>query len=142
MAISNVVNFFLLLALATSCSAPSVWRYQEMASNSPHFQSSQYSLLPENTFSGLGVQLIHLEDQTVALLNVYSRQINSNEGILWIDQKPIYFKGHLLEGNQKLQLPDAITAILIKALDEEKEVIASIDNFSTRIPSLNLPSCP
>ena len=127
-ALCSVIWVFFALA---GCVQSSLWQYQEMVSCSPEYKSAKLTLAPSNPFSGVGIELIKSADTTRGFVNVHAGQMASDEGVLWINNQPICFKGTLMEGRQRLLLPLAITRDIIQALAEGHSVTASINGYST-----------
>ena len=129
--------FTISLVILTSCARTCAWQYQEMLSAAPAYKAAQLTFVPENTFTGIGIQLMKGEAGTSGFFNVYSRQLSSAEGTLWINGQPVYFKGTLLAGGQRLRLPEAVTQAIIQSLLKNDEVIASLPGYSTQLISDN-----
>ncbi len=123
------LTFFAL----AGCIQNSPWQYQEMASCSPEYKSTKLTLPPPNPFNGIGIELIKTEGVMRGFFNVHAGQMASDEGVIWINNQPICFKGILMEGKQRLLLPHAITRDIIQALAEGQSVTASIQGYATAL---------
>lgn len=128
LAVSVSISF----ALA-GCARTSSWQYQEMASCLPEYRSSKLTLAPLNPFNGIGIELIKAEGILRGFFNIHAGQMASDEGIVWINNQPICFKGTLMEGRQRLLLPPAITRDIIQALCEGHAVTTSIQGYATAL---------
>ena len=129
---TNRIFLFCLFLGLVGCHRQSPWVYQKMVSERPAFQSGKLGFAPSNHM-GLSVEFIKSEKETEGFLIVYAGQIASNEGVIWVDNHPIYFKGTLMEGKQRLLLPKAITRDIIQALSYEQHVIASLQGYTVTL---------
>ena len=127
---------FALAGCLPGCVHSSPWQYQQMASCAPEYQSSKLTLAPPNPFNGIGIELIKGEGTTRGFFNVHAGQMASEEGVIWINNQAICFKGTLMEGRQRLLLPHAITRDIIHALAEGNPVTASIQGYATALSDL------
>ena len=129
-----VISF--LMFVSAGCAHKSPWQYQQMVSCAPEYQSSKLTLPPPNPFNGIGIELIQREGSTRGFFNVHAGHMSSDEGVIWINNQPICFKGTLMEGNQRLLLPAAITRDIIQALTERQSVTASVPGYVTTLSEL------
>jgi|GEM_PF-6436066 hypothetical protein len=126
------------LFLQAGCTHSSQWQYQNMSSCTPAYNYAKLNYTPENLSTGIGIEILKGE-KTQGFFNIYSGKISSAEGILWIDHSPIYFKGTLLEGKQRLALPPAITRDIIDSLQSGRHIIATLPGYYTEISQEDAP---
>lgn len=124
---------WLIICVLAGCSHSTPWQHQEMVSCLPAFKSSKLTLAPPNLYTGIGVELLKGHEATRGFFNVFVGQMSSDEGIVWINDQPIYFKGTLMEGKQRLLLPPAITKEIVNALLEGQNVSASIRGYAASL---------
>lgn len=113
----------LLLVMATAilingCSHPRRWEFREVLSK--QYNSRQLSYHPESSLNGIGLELLEGPFGTVGYVEVTVRTIppiaaNTNQAllILKIENEPFTYESTLMEGGQRLLLPqDAIEKII------------------------------
>lgn len=133
----KLIPTILLAFLLTGCCSQKNWVYKEVISDFPQFDSKQLTHLSEDTFSGFEVQFLKGEFGTLGFLNTYIGQVPSDTVVLQIGGVFHCYQGVLMEGNQRMQLPDEATATLIQALLEGETVQVSMDNFSSLLSPEN-----
>lgn len=130
-------RFLLFLFLTTGCNRHSSWIYQEVVSDYPLFDSHQLTFTPENKFNGLEVQFLKGNFGTIGFFNILCREIDSENFSLLINGSLSFYKGILMAGGQRLQLPPEATSSLISALLEGNQVIATFGNYYSIILPAN-----
>ena len=127
---------WLLLFLAFSCAKQNPWKLDTIQSHNKQYCSSR--LVYQN--NDVRLTLLHNQDKNFAYLDFLSSTYFNPDDIqinLNIDQTSLLVTGKLLEGKQRLCLdPKALNAILT-ALQENKEINLSIDDYELTINSEN-----
>jgi hypothetical protein len=123
----------LVFALLAGCCQQKGWVFQKVISDYPQFDSAQLIYVPDNRFSGVAVQLLQGEFGTVGFLNAYSRMLVSNRVVIQVGECFYSYLGTLLEGGQKLLLPQEATVLLVQTLLSGQKSIVYLDGFSTEL---------
>jgi hypothetical protein len=110
------------------------WIYRKVVSDSPQFNSAQWKHVTEHAFNGIEVQFLKGDFGTLGFLNVYSRRIPSGALIIQIESASYPFTGIVMEGGQRLLLPDEATETILQALRSGQKVWIYLDGgYSTEI---------
>lgn len=117
----------------TGCCQQKNWVYREVVSDYPQFDSSQLIRRPSNEFSGIEVQILNCACERVGFLSIYCGEIHSPIFIIEIDNGRYVYEGLLMEGSQKVQMPDEATELLITALLDGQMVQIYFDHFSVTL---------
>jgi hypothetical protein len=130
-------NLFVYLAacifLLGSCCQQKGWIYREVISDFPQFDSAQLMHVPENKFNGIEVELLTGEFGTLGFLNVYCGQIPSGTLILQIGGCNYPYTGIVMEGGQRLLLPDAAIQTIIQSLLSGQTIRVCLEGFWTEL---------
>lgn len=109
------------------------WICREVVSDCPEFNSAQLLSPSDKAFSGIGVELLRGSFGTAGFLNVYARQITSNDVVFTAHACQYCYTGRVMSGGQRLLLPDAATDMLISTLTSGESVTIFLEGFSTEV---------
>lgn len=118
------------LCFLASCCQQKGWIYSEVVSDGSQFDSNLLMHVPSNQFSGIEVQILTGEFGRVGYLCVY-RHITNPTFVFQIDDHQYIYEGIIMEGNQRMQIPDKATELLITALLNNQSILIYFDSFST-----------
>ncbi len=126
----------LLFLMMVSCNRQCAWVLQDVTSDLPQFDSCQLTSVPADSLQALEIQLLRGTFGIIAFLNVYCGKLESPYFSLYINKNPYHFRGYIMTGYQRLQLPNDATAILLSALNNDGEITIVCGNYSATLPTL------
>ena len=122
---------FLLFALF-SCSHSSNWQVEHLYSDCKEHCSKKLSYL--NRISGIDLEIIYVEDNMKAYLNLYPHTIKQLDVIELITKEASQkFSAYCLEGGQKVLLSPECLTFFLQALENNQEVQITIGGYQSMI---------
>jgi hypothetical protein len=130
--------FFFVLLFA--CSSHSHWTSDQVVSNQKEFSSTKLSYLSKDPAHGIDLEFLKLEERLNVYLNVHSipvppHQSNQKSALLKIDVdgEIIRCEIYRLEGGQRFLLSDELAQIVIKSLQNNKEITFTLQGYRSTI---------
>lgn len=132
--------FPILLFVLAGCQTPQEWIFRDVVSDSPRFDSKLLMHIPGSYFNGIEIQILDGEFGRVGYLCVHSHQICSSLFSLEIENEVFFFNGYLMEGAQKMKMPEDTLSLLISALLRGQTVYIYCENYFTILEPCNFSS--
>lgn len=131
-------KYALLLVLLSACSTPSHWSSNEIRSRTQEHDSTKLSYLSKDRAHGIDLEFLKTNQHLHIFLNVHSLPIPSNKNKtahlkLESSGKISTCEAHLLEGGQRLLLPEETASLLIESLKNQNDVTLTLPGYRTTV---------
>lgn len=138
--LTSLLNWALISALfilLMACSSKDAqWEYNTVEGTS----YSRLCLPVENTFRDIEVAF-HKEDNHITMyLNVYGRPLEADSAgqvdvVISADGNEHLFKANLLQGNQRLVLPNEAEKFVVETLNQKSNVLFKVGRYTKELPA-------
>lgn len=132
---------FLLVLLSSCSTSMRKWKLKCNKASSCEFTGSRLYLPPENEFSEVEVDIIKTSREKLIYLNAkglefQAEQKDSSEHAILpvaihVDDQEHCYSAFLLQGNQRILLPEKACSLIISSLLDHKKVTIFVSNRST-----------
>ena len=132
------------LALLCSCSRQNSWSHERIYSNYPQYAYCKIAHYTPDLVHGIDLEFVQIKNQIKSYLAIHSTPLSSLASSpkkikvdIEIDRRNTSYICDLLQGGQRILLPEHVTQLLIDTLLSKKKITISLPGYHSSIEASN-----